>query len=135
MFGDHGPSFAGDKYLYASDEEVNMYPEDKFHQYITPIVIWSNTGENFGDIGTLTPIMLNAKIFDLAKLPKPPYIQMLSGLGDTTAGFTHMYRLDSEGNLSEDPELMKKIDEISENLRYLQYDATLGKNYAVNEFE
>ena len=135
MFGDHGPSFAADKYLYALDEDVNMYPEDKFHQYITPIVIWSNTGENIGDIGTLTPIMLTAGILDVAHLPKPPYIQMLSGLKSVTAGFTHLYRLDSGGNLSEDPELMRKIDEISENLRYCQYDATLGKNYAIDEFE
>ncbi|MCL2815256.1 MAG: LTA synthase family protein [Oscillospiraceae bacterium] len=134
MFGDHGPSFAGDKYLYALDEDVNMYPEDKFHQYVTPIVIWSNTGEKIGGIGTLTPIMLTARIFDIAHMPKPPYIQMLSGIGSVTAGFTHLYRLDSGGNLSEDPELMRKIDEINENLRYCQYDATLGKNYAIDEF-
>jgi phosphoglycerol transferase MdoB-like AlkP superfamily enzyme len=134
MFGDHGPSLAADKHLYALDEDVNMYPEDKFHQYIAPIVIWSNTGENFGDIGTLTPIMLAAKIFELAKLPKPPYMQMLSDIGSTTAGFTHMYCLDADGNLSDDAELMRKIEGISENLRICQYDATLGKNYAIDEF-
>ncbi|MCL2158039.1 MAG: sulfatase-like hydrolase/transferase [Oscillospiraceae bacterium] len=134
MFGDHAPSLAGDRQLYALDEEANMYPEDKFHQYITPIVIWSNTNENLGDIGTLSPIMLSAKIFDILKLPKPPYMQMLSDIGSTSSGFTHLYYLDSEGKLSEDSELKRKIDEISKNLEYCQYDATLGKHYAIDEF-
>jgi hypothetical protein len=134
MFGDHGPSLAADKYLYALDEDVNMYPEDKFNQYVAPIVIWSNTGENFGDIGAFTPTMLAAEIFELTKLPKPPYIQMLWDMRETTAGFTHMYCLDADGNLSDDAELLRKIGEISENLRICQYDATLGKNYAIDEF-
>jgi len=134
MFGDHGPSLAGDKFLYALDENVEMYPEDRFNMYVLPIVVWSNTGEHFGDLGTFTPIMLTAGILELAKLPKPPYIQMLSGLKSTTAGFTHIYRLDSEGNLSDDAQLKQKIDEIGRNLGYVQYDATLGKNYAIDEF-
>jgi len=36
--------------------------------------------------------------------------------------------------LSDDAQLKRKIEEISQRLRYVQYDATLGKNYAIDEF-
>ena len=135
MFGDHAPSFANNKFLYALDADTNIYAEDKFNQYIMPIIIWSNTGENIGNIGTISPIMLTAEIFDIAGLPKPPYIKMLSDIKNTTTGFTSLYYLDSNGLLVEDSELKQKIDNIINNLRYCQYDATLGKNYVINEFE
>ncbi|MCL2699567.1 MAG: hypothetical protein FWE68_04590, partial [Defluviitaleaceae bacterium] len=135
MFGDHAPSFANNKKLYAPDENDALYPEDEINQYIAPIVIWSNTGENFGDVGTLSTVMLTEILFDIAKLPKPPYIRMLSEVKKTTTGFTYQYYLDSNGNVVENGELRRKIEEKTENLRYCQYDATFGKKYVINEFK
>ena len=135
MFGDHAPSFSNNKYLYAMDENGEIYPEDKLNQYIAPIIIWSNTGETPGDIGTVSPIMLTVEIFDLTGLPKPPYIKMLSDIKQTTAGFTSLYYLDADSSVVTDGEVKQKIEEIIKNLQYCQYDATLGKNYVINEFE
>ncbi|MCL1857611.1 MAG: LTA synthase family protein [Oscillospiraceae bacterium] len=135
MFGDHAPSFANNKYLYALDENAELYPEDILNQYLTPIIIWSNTGEKTGNIGTITPIMLTVEIFDLTGLPKPPYIKMLSDIKSTTSGFTPLYYLDDNGSVVEGGEVKQSIEKIIENLRYCQYDATLGKNYVIDEFE
>ena len=136
MFGDHAPSFATNKYLYALNENTEIYPEDKLNQYLTPIIIWSNTGEKIGNIGKISPIMLTVEIFDLTGLPKPPYIKMLSDIKNTaTAGFTSLYYLDENSDYVTGGEARQKIQQIIDNLRYCQYDATLGKNYVIDEFE
>ena len=134
MFGDHAPSLANNKYLYALDENTEMYFDDVLNMHIMPVVIWSNTGEYIGNIGTVNPIMMNVELFDITGLPKPPYIQMLSDIKKTTSGFTAMYYLDNNGDLVVDETLKQQIGEIIENLRYCQYDATLGKNYVIDEF-
>ena len=135
MFGDHAPSFSNNKHLYALNENTELYPEDKLNQYLTPIVIWSNTGEKIGNIGTVSPIMLTEEIFDLTGLPKPPYIKMLSDIKNMTTGFTNLYYLDSNSSVITDYEIKQKIQKIIDNLRYCQYDATLGKNYVIDEFK
>ena len=135
MFGDHGPSFANDKHLYALDADTNIYPEDKLNQYLTPILIWSNTGEKIGDIGTISPIMLTEEIFELTGLPMPPYIKLLSEIKKTTTGITPLYYLDGNSSVVTDNLTKQKIQQIIDNLRYCQYDATLGKNYVIDEFE
>ena len=148
MFGDHAPHFANNKLFYALDEEANLYFEDIYNTNITPLLIWTNQdtpeiNEKIKNINTISSFMLTEEIFNLTNLPKPGYIQMLTKIKEQTKGFTDKYTLNETGDLigrnpefaedSETPEMLK-IKEIFEKLKIVQYDATLGKNYVIDEF-
>jgi len=149
MFGDHAPSpIAAMQEFYASGiggrgthEEggMGMTEEERFGTRITPIVIWSNTGspgyyEALRNIRTVTPQMLTVELFNITGMPKPPYIQMLENIMETTRGFTQVFKLDAEGGVSwtMDFSSFPEIRGIYDKLRVVQYDRTLGRNYLEN---
>ena len=146
MFGDHAPSLEFAKYeqeFYALDEEFELYHQDYFNRFRTPLIIWTNNkgdkGKQIEDIArdlpeNVMPYMLTDELFDITGLPKPAYMQMLSNIRNYTKGFTNRFILDKDGNettLDKSPEIKDIIDK----LEICQYDATLGKNYVINEFE
>lgn len=131
IFGDHAPTLA--KYPdYYAESQLTIKNEENC--YITPFAVWSNTGKSFGELGTMAPYMLTEELFNITELPKPSYIAMLSEIKKKTKGFTDKYVLDANGNIcyeSENPVLYAEINSIIEKLGVVQYDATIGKHYAV----
>jgi hypothetical protein len=115
-----------------------------------PLLIWTNrdnpeTGEMIRNIGTVTPQMLANEIFNITGMPKPAYMQMLENIKQTTRGFTSRYMLDENGNHSETNDFkyfeyyeyaedFEKIKNIHDKMRVVQYDATIGRNYFIDEF-
>ena len=142
LFGDHAPLFAGDPLFYNLDDNYMITDEDIYNMYKTPLIIWTNqtgpeTKNKIKNINTVCPFMLTEEIFNLTNMPKPGYIEMLSKIKEKTRGFTEKYTLDQNGGLiGENPEFVKtnNIKDIFNKLRVLQYDATVGKNYFVDEF-
>ena len=143
MFGDHEPSpLASEKELYALNEEFELYHQDYFNRYRTPLIIWTNDkgkGKNIEDIGrsipeSIAPYMLTDELFNITGLPKPSYIQMLSNIRNYTEGFTNRFILDKNGKEAISDEQAAEIKNIMDKLRICQYDATLGRNYVIDEF-
>lgn len=142
MFGDHAPSpIANMTELYAFTEDGKMTEDELFRRYVTPIIVWSNQSspkfyETANNIRTVTPQMLTVELFNITGMPKPAYIEMLANIKNTTRGFTHLYKLDADGNHSptNNFENSPAIREIHDKLRVVQYDATLGRNYFINQF-
>ena len=64
-------------------------------------------------------------------------IQMSENIKKTTRGFTNRYTLDENGSYSHTNGFKnsEKIRNIYEKLRIVQYDATFGKNYFIDEFQ
>ncbi|GHU34096.1 phosphoglycerol transferase [Clostridia bacterium] len=137
MFGDHAPSFAYNKELYAMNENADMSDEDRYNRYRTPIIFWSNTGEKFLDdassLDTLTPQMLSVKLIDMIGLPKNGYYTMLDSIFEYTHGYTDRYTLGGDGKLTRRTE--PPISDIYEKLNVIQYDAALGKRLVIDEFK
>ena len=143
LFGDHSPIFANDPLFYVPDENNAIFYEDIYNMYRTPLIIWTNqdnpeTDEKIRNINTISPFMLTEEIFNLTNLPKPGYIAMLSKIKERTKGFTEKYTLDGNGILiGENPGSVEinNIKDIFNKLRVVQYDATMGKNYYIDEFK
>ncbi|MCL2099966.1 MAG: LTA synthase family protein [Oscillospiraceae bacterium] len=140
MFGDHAPAAVPDmEDLYAISENPGLSEEELYNRYITPIVIWTNqAGHDFeetaGNIKTVTAQMLNEEIFNITGMPKPAYIKMLENIKKTSRGFTNQYILDENGT-AYPSDGFERIGGIYESMKLVQYDATLGKNYFINEFD
>ena len=143
MFGDHAPSFANDKDFYAINENGDLNPADYFNMYRTPLIIWTNQTnsdvyQKLQNINTISPSMLTEELFEITNLPKPGYIKMLANIKKSTSGFTSQYTLDANGNnIGGNPESVDSagIKDIFNKLGIVQYDATLGKNYVVDELK
>ena len=139
MFGDHSPAAIVDTAdFYAIGETAGMSEEALYNRYVTPIIIWTNQDnpeidEIIRNIGTVTPQMLTDEIFNMTGMPKPAYIKMLENIKKTTRGFSSRYILDEHGGYRS-ANGFEKIRDIYEKLRVVQYDATLGKNYFIDEF-
>ncbi|MCL2774031.1 MAG: sulfatase-like hydrolase/transferase [Oscillospiraceae bacterium] len=141
MFGDHAPSFANDRQFYAINENGDLNPADYYNMYRTPLVIWTNQDnsdvyQKLQKVNTISPSMLTEELFEITNLPKPGYIQMLANMKKSTNGFTSQYTLDANGNnIGKNPANAdsSEIKDIFNKLGVVQYDATLGKNYVVNE--
>ena len=142
IFGDHAPTLAFNKNLYALNENFEMYSRDTFNGYRTPLIIWTNNkggrGKNMEEIArnipeNITPYMFTDELLNITGIPKPKYIEMLSNIRNYTEGFTNKFILDKNGALTtfeKSPEIKAIIDK----LEICQYDSILGKNYVINEF-
>ena len=141
MFGDHSPVpiVQMDEYFAFSYNEDTPFTRDVIYKrYTTPIVVWTNfddpeTDEKIKDIKTVTSPMLTNELFNITGMPKPAYIKMLENVKNTTRGFTFAYVLDENGD-QRPANNFKTIEDIYKKLRVVQYDATLGKNYFIDEF-
>jgi len=131
MFGDHSPGYSQNINLYDSSNDGELTDSDFVKTFLTPVVLWSNTGKNFGNLKVLSPFMLAEELFNITSLPKPGYIKLLSNIKKELSGFTRQYRFNGENNITKD----NSTDALLRKIRICQYDATIGKRYALNEFE
>ena len=138
MFGDHSPTpIANMNEFYAITADGELTEHDVFRKYVTPLIVWSNQSrpefyETARNIRTVTTQMLAAEIFNITGMPRPAYIEMLANIKNTvTRGFTHLYKLDTDGNHSPSYDFSgsPEIRAVYEKLRVVQYDITLGRNY------
>ena len=140
MFGDHAPAAIPDmEDLYAISESPGLSEEELYKRYITPIVIWTNNADldfekKAKNIKTVTAQMLTEEIFNITGMPKPAYIKMLENIKKTSRGFTNQYILDENGT-AYPSNGFERLGGIYELMKVVQYDATLGKNHFINEFE
>ena len=146
MFGDHSPTPVANMHeFYALTADGGLTDEENFNRYVTPIIVWSNhrdpqraeeVNEIARNIGTVTSQMLIVELFNITGMPKPAYVQMLANIMETTRGFNRFYKLDAYGNHSpaHDFSDAPNIRAIYEKLRVVQYDATMGRGYFVNQF-
>ena len=135
MFGDHAPGVIPDiEEFYAIGEYPGLTEEQLFNRFVTPIIVWSNRGEPAAarNIGTVSSQMLAVELFNITGMPKPAYIKMLDNIMGTTRGFTSRYILDA-GGAPHAANGFGKIRHIYDMLRVVQYDATLGRNYFIDE--
>jgi len=141
MFGDHAPSGIADmQEYYATGESAGLTEENLYNRYLTPLIVWTNkngaeTDRLIKNIGVVSAQMLTGEIFNITGMPKPAYIEMLEQVKKTTRGFTNQYYLDENGGYYRTNGFAgsEKIKDIHEKMRIAQYDATLGKNYFINE--
>ena len=139
MFGDHAPAAIVDTIdFYAIGESDGRSEQELYNRYVTPAIIWTNqnnydTDEIIRNIGTVTPQMLTDEIFNITGMPKPAYIKMLENIKKSARGFTNQYIIDDNG-VARRSSGFERIADIYEKLRIVQYDATLGKNYFIDEF-
>lgn len=134
FFGDHLPPL-GEAYVKTGFMNKRVAsrvdaPDQMQQQHETPLVLWSNTGMENIEAGTISPAFLPYYILEMARMQHPYYTGFLGELHSQYRVIDGHLLLDEtyqpqEGWLQE-----ASLPAVLHDYRLLQYDLIFGKGYA-----
>ena len=133
-FGDHLPPL-GSVYKETGYLEDNVAPRtgpaaEMLKNRQTPLVLWSNTGAQVADAGTVSPMFLPLHILDMAGMSHPHYTGLLRKVHDRFRVIDRHLLIDRRRGATADWQRREPADPLLLDFRRLQYDLMFGERYA-----
>lgn len=124
FYGDHLPSLYGEE-LSERNGLLAMRS--------TPYFLWSTGGTRPEPLADVSPAFLLPALYAYADAPAPPYVALLERFHDEVGSLLYGDVVDADGEVVDREDLDPEQRRLLDDLTLVQYDVTVGGQYALDE--